>query len=616
MTQVWDLTLGATPLGDDIVRFVVWAPFAKTVSVRIVEDPERVVPMEPGERGYHFAVVDELPAGSLYFYRLDDGKEFPDPASRRQPEGVHGPSAVVDPSFDWDDASWIGMPLPEYILYELHVGSYTSQGTFDAIIPHLKHLADLGVTAIELMPVAQFPGERNWGYDGVYPFAVQESYGGARGLKRLVDACHKQGLAVVLDVVYNHLGPEGNYLQEYGPYFTDRHRNDWGQALNFDGPESDEVRRYFLDNALEWIGEFHVDAFRLDAVDTIVDTSARTFLQELAEAVHERGRSLKRKTYCIAETALNDTRLICPPEQGGYGLDAQWNDEFHHALNVLLTGENRGYYEDYTGLADFVKAFSEGYVYTGQYSRFRRKRYGVSSRDVPASRLVVFRQNHDQVGNRVYGSRHNQMVPFEGLKLAASVVLLSPYIPLLFMGEEYAEKAPFLYFVSHSDPKLIEAVRAGRLEEFSAFNWQQEPPDPQDEATFLRTKLDQSLRKHGQHKKLLGFYKELIKLRTSVPALAAMEKSQMEVVGHEDKNVMFVRRWQETSEVCTVFNFSEDKVTLALAFTGGSWRKLLDSGDRRWDGPGSDVPAKLRIEGEVELTVPATRVVMYTRESD
>jgi maltooligosyltrehalose trehalohydrolase len=615
MTQVWDLSLGARPLGDDLVRFVVWAPFAEKVAVRILEERGRVVPMEAGERGYHFAVVDELPAGSLYFYRLDDGKELPDPASRWQPRGVHGPSAVVDPAFDWDDASWAGRALRDYILYELHVGTYTPEGTFDAIIPHLKELRDLGITALELMPVAQFPGDRNWGYDGVFPFAVQGSYGGPRGLKRLVNACHRQGLAVVLDVVYNHLGPEGNYLREYGPYFTNRYQNAWGQALNFDGADSDQVRRFFIDNALEWITDFHIDAFRLDAVDTIIDNSARTFLQELSETVHERGRSLERAIYCMAESALNDSRLVRPREEGGYGLDAQWNDEFHHALHVLLTGESRGYYEDYGTVADLVKAFGEGYVHTGQYSRFRKKRYGVSSRDVPASRFVVFRQNHDQVGNRVYGSRHSRVVPFEGLKLAASVVLLSPYIPLLFMGEEYGEKAPFLYFVSHSDPALIEAVRAGRLEEFAAFNWPQEPPDPQDEVTFLRTKLDHSLRKRGQHKKLLDFYRELIKLRTGVPALASMSKERMETVGYEEEGVLFVRRWEGKSEVCAVFNLSEDEVTLELPFPSGSWRKLLDSGDRRWDGPGSGIPGKLRVDGEAALTLPATRLVLFAKEN-
>jgi len=615
VTGVWDLSLGAQPLGDGIVRFVVWAPFVNRMAVRIVDEPRRLLPMEPGERGYHHAVVDDREPGCLYLYRLDDEKDLPDPASRSQPQGVHGPSAVVDPSFDWEDDSWSGLPLPNYILYELHVGTYTQEGTFDAVIPHLGELKELGITAVELMPVAQFPGERNWGYDGVYPFAVQESYGGPEGLKRLVNACHRQGLAVVLDVIYNHLGPEGNYLREFGPYFTDRYQTSWGHALNFDGPQSDEVRRFFVDNALYWIMEFHIDAFRLDAVDHIIDHSARTFLQELAETVHGKAQELGRPVYCIAESALNDTRLIRAPSQGGYGLDGQWNDEFHHALHALLTGEQRGYYQDYGSLADLVKAFAEGYVYSGQYSAYRQRRHGMSSRDTPASQFVVFRQNHDQVGNRVYGRRLSRLVPFEGLKLAATVVLLSPYVPLLFMGEEYGEKAPFLYFVSHSDPKLIEAVRTGRMEEFAAFNWQEDPPDPQDETTFRRCKLVHRLKQEGHHATLLDFYRELIRLRKTVPALASMSKEEMEVIGFEEEQVVFLRRWSGDSEVFAAFNFAEDQATLDLPVPPGRWRKLLDSADGRWEGSGPCLPEALRSDGAVAATLAATSVTLFVKEA-
>jgi maltooligosyltrehalose trehalohydrolase len=615
VTGVWDLSLGAQPLGDDLVRFVAWAPFAEKVAVRILGESERLAPMEPGDRGYHHVVADGLQPGSLYVYRLDDEKDLPDPASRSQPQGVHGPSTVVDPSFDWEDDTWSGLPLPNYILYELHVGTYTQEGTFDAVIPHLEELKELGITAVELMPVAQFPGERNWGYDGVCPFAVQESYGGPEGLKRFVNACHRQGLAVVLDVVYNHLGPEGNYLREFGPYFTDRYQTTWGHALNFDGPQSDEVRRFFIDNALYWITEFHVDAFRLDAVDHIIDHSARTFLQELAETLHGKAQELGRPVYCIAESALNDTRLIRAPSQGGYGLDAQWNDEFHHALHTLLTGEQRGYYQDYGSLADLVKAFAEGYVYSGQYSAYRQRRHGMSSRDIPASQFVVFRQNHDQVGNRVYGRRLSRLVPFEGLKLAAAVVLLSPYLPLLFMGEEYGEKAPFLYFVSHSDPELIEAVRAGRMEEFAAFNWQEEPPDPQDETTFQRCKLVHSLKQEGHHATLLDYYRELLRLRKGVPALTRMSKEEMEVIGFEQDQVMFLRRWDGDSEVFAAFNFAEDQAAVDLPVPAGRWRKLLDSADGRWEGPGSSVPETLRSDGEVAAILTATSVTLFAKEA-
>jgi maltooligosyltrehalose trehalohydrolase len=614
VTGVWDLSLGAQPLGDDLVRFVVWAPFADKVAVHILSPADRVAPMEQGERGYWHTVIEDLKPGSLYVYQLDDSKDVPDPASKSQPQGVHGPSAVVDSSFAWEDDSWSGLPLEDYILYELHVGTYTKEGTFEAVIPQLKALSRMGVTAVELMPVAQFPGARNWGYDGVFPFAVQSSYGGHTGLKKLVDACHKQGLAVVLDVVYNHLGPEGNYLREFGPYFTDRYQTTWGDALNFDGPQSDEVRRFFVDNALYWMSEFHIDAFRLDAVDTIIDPSARTFLQELAEALRERSKTLDSPVYTIAESALNDTRLVRPPAQGGYGLDAQWNDEFHHALHTLLTGERRGYYQDFGQMAHLVKAFSEGYVYTGQYSAHRQRRHGMSSSEIPASQFVVFGKNHDQVGNRVYGRRLSRLVPGEALKLAAAAVLLSPYIPLLFMGEEYGEKAPFLYFVSHSDPELIDAVRSGRMEEFAAFNWQVEPPDPQDEATFLRCKLDHRRWRRGRQKKLLEYYRELIRLRRMVPAIARMSKEQLDAIGFEEERVMFLRRWHEESEVFAAFNFAEVTTPIELPVPAGFWRNTLDSASGRWGGPGSSVPRVVDSEGQAKLELAPTSVSLYTRE--
>ena len=441
-------------------------------------------------RGYHEVLVDGVEPGTLYRYRLDGTLERPDPASRCQPEDVHGPSQVVDSHFDWDDSAWCGIPLREYILYELHVGTFTPEGTFEAIIPYLPELKALGITAIELMPIAQFPGQRNWGYDGVYPFAVQHSYGGPDGLKRLVQACHRHGLAVVLDVVYNHLGPDGNYLGDYGPYFTERYKTPWGGALNFDGPYSDEVRRFFIDNALFWVTEFRIDALRLDAVHAILDHSAQPFLQELGLALQARAEHMNRRIYAIAESALNDTRIIRSRELGGYGLDAQWNDDFHHALRVLLTDDRGGYYQDFGELGHLAKAFREGFVYAGDYSAYRRRRHGHSSRHMPAQQFVVFAQNHDQVGNRMFGERLSQLVSLEALKLAASAVLLSPFIPLLFMGEEYGEVAPFQYFISHLDPQLVDAVRRGRREEFAAFAWQGEPPDPQDIATFQRAKLD------------------------------------------------------------------------------------------------------------------------------
>jgi maltooligosyltrehalose trehalohydrolase len=572
--------------------------------------------MDLRERGYFDVVLEDVEPGALYLYRLDGERERPDPASRSQPLGVHGPSQVIDPRFDWQDGAWQGLPLQQYILYELHVGAFTPEGTFEAVIPHLRHLTDLGIMAVELMPVAQFPGSRNWGYDGVYPFAAQNTYGGPPGLKRLVDACHRQGLAVVLDVVHNHLGPEGNYFTDFGPYFTDRYKTPWGPGLNFDGPESDEVRRFFLESALYWIGEFHVDALRPDAIHAILDHSAFPFLEELGEAIHRHADASGRRIYAIPESALNDPRIIRPRESGGFGLDAQWNDDFHHALRTLLTGDRAGYYRDFGEFAQLVKAYREGFVYSGEYSPFRRRRHGVSSRAAPAYQFVVFSHNHDHVGNRMLGERLCHIVSFEDLKLVASLVLLSPFIPLLFMGEEYGETAPFLYFVSHSDPALIEAVRRGRKEEFAAFAWLGEPPDPQAEETFLRSKLNHHLCDEGQHRTLLSFYKELVRLRKDVPALALLSKDHMEVVGLEEDVVLCVRRWSENDEVLSLFCLGRTSAVTRLPVPAGRWRKLLDSSEQRWLGGGGSTPQLLESGGAASVKLNPRSVVSYRREQE
>jgi len=607
--------LGAVYLGDGRCHFLVWAPLVHRVDVHIVSPGELTVPLKKDERGYHRGTVDGVVLGSVYFYRLDNQKERPDPASRLQPRGVYGPSQVVDTDFLWHDSSWSGLPLEDYIIYELHVGTFTPAGTFEAIIPYLDELRGLGVTALELMPVAQFPGDRNWGYDGVYPFAVQDSYGGPNGLRFLIDACHRKGLAVVLDVVYNHLGPEGNYIADFGPYFTDRYKTPWGAALNFDGPHSDEVRRFFIENALYWLTNFHIDALRLDALHAIMDVSAYTFLEELSQAFHREAKALKRKAYLIGESTANDARLIKPPKLGGYGLDAQWNDDFHHSLHTLLTDERNGYYQDFGRIEHLVKAFREGFVYSGQYSRYRQRRHGVSSRDIPAEHFVVFAQNHDQVGNRMLSERLSRLTSFEALKLAAGIVLLSPFIPLLFMGEEYGETAPFPYFVSHSEPELIEAVRKGRREEFTAFQWQGEPPDPQDEATFLASKLNWQLRSDEQHRVLAEFYRELIRLRREIPALACLSKDTVEVKGFEQHKLLFLRRWAKDSEVVMVFNVKKDQASVTLPVSAGHWHKQLDSSDERWRGSGSLIPDQISSNGECDFVCNPWSVVIFIKES-
>ena len=585
-----ELSLGAIYLGEGRCQFCVWAPLAKKVEVHVSHPQDRMLPLQSSERGYHHGILEGIRPGTLYRYRLDGERERPDPASQFQPQGVHGPSQVVDTHFPWDDGTWSGISLQEYIIYELHVGLFTPQGTFEAIIPRLDELKDLGITAIELMPVAQFPGDRNWGYDGAYPFAVQNTYGGPEGLKKLVNACHQREVAVILDVVYNHLGPEGNYLGDFGHYFTDRYRTPWGSAVNFDGADSDEVRRFFIENALYWITEFHIDALRIDAVHAILDFSAQPFLLELGFALHRQADQLNRRIYVIAESALNDIRVIDPPERGGYGLDAQWNDDFHHALHTLLTGEQTGYYQDFGEFQQLVKAFREGFVYSGEYSDYRRRRHGNSSRGIPAQRFVVFSQNHDQVGNRMLGERLSALLSFEALKLAAGAVLLSPFIPLLFMGEEYGEEAPFLYFVSHSDPGLIDAVCHGRKVEFQAFQWQGEPPVPQDPETFLRCKLKWEERHKGKHKVLCTLYRQLIKLRNAIPALNYLSKDNLEVSGMEEERLLLLRRWYNQNQVFCVMNFNTTDITARTSLPKGRWKKIVDSSEKRWQGPGSLIP--------------------------
>jgi maltooligosyltrehalose trehalohydrolase len=584
--------------------FRVWAPERDRVDVKIVAPRERIVPMRREDGGCWRAEVDNIPADGRYYYRIGGDRDRPDPASRFQPEGVHGPSQVYDHSlFSWTDSFWKGLELECLIVYELHTGTFTSQGTFDAIIPRLDALGELGITAIELMPVAQFPGTRNWGYDGVYPFAVQNSYGGPEGLKNLVNACHARGLAVILDVVYNHLGPEGNYLWDFGPYFTDKYKTPWGQAVNFDGPYSDEVRNFFILNALTWITDYHIDALRVDAIHGIFDFSAKHFLQELGEAVHRRADELDRRIFVIPESDLNDARVIAPPDHGGYGLDAQWNDDFHHCLHTLLTGEKSGYYGDFGKTQHLEKALREGFVYSGEYSPFRKRRHGNSSRERPARQFVVFSQNHDQVGNRMRGERLSSLVSFEALKLAAAAVILSPYVPLLFMGEEYGETTPFLYFVSHSDSGLIEAVRKGRKGEFREFDWEGEPPDPQDEQTFLASGIRWDERTTGSHGTLLRFYRHLIALRRSTPALAELERERTAVRDCGAERALAVRRWSRDGKnmVVLLFNFNAGDISCQPPLPNGPWERVLDSSEQMWEGPGTVLPGRVENCGTVSM---------------
>lgn len=612
------MRIGADYLGEGRCKFTVWAPQVEAAAVQIVAPDERLIPMveEPG--GYWRATAEGIEPGTLYFYQLNGDESRPDPAAQFQPEGVHGPSQVVDHGFDWHDQDWVGIPLEDLILYELHVGTFTPEGTFAAIIDRLKDLKALGVNAIELMPIAQFPGNetaeggcayRNWGYDGVYPFAVQNSYGGPEGLKQLVDACHQQGLSVFLDVVYNHFGPEGNYTSRFGPYFTDTYRTPWGSAINFDDAHSPGVRNFFIENALYWLREYHLDGLRLDAIHAIYDLGAKHFLAELAERVAAFSQEQGRQQCLIAESDLNDPCVIRPLELGGHGMDGQWSDDFHHALYTLLTGEQIGYYQDFGACEHLAKAYQDSFVYDWRYSAHRQRFHGNCARDRDPAQFVVCIQNHDQVGNRPFGERLSQLVPFEALKLAAGAVLLSPYTPLLFMGEEYGEEAPFTYFVSHADPDLIAAVRQGRKLEFAEFHAEGEALDPEALDTFLMCKLNWQQHQSGKHQTLWSFYQHLIRLRQTLPALRQRHRQAMATCSDEAQKLVGWRRWSEHQELYCWMNFNSEDVIVKPELLGRSWRKLLESADSQWLGPGSLLPETLA--PAQPLTLRSQSLVLY-----
>jgi len=592
-------------IGDDgQCLFRVWAPDQPTMSVHLLGDDARYIALERTDDGYHAATVAHVSPGTRYRWRFADGHERPDPASRSQPDGVHGPSAVVAPYLRWTDEHWGGIALQDYIIYEIHVGTFTHDGTFDAMIPHLDDLVELGITAIQVMPIAQFPGERNWGYDGVSPYAVQNSYGGPDGFARLVDACHARNLAVVLDVVYNHFGPEGSYLREFGPYFTDKYKTPWGEAVNFDDANSDEVRGFFIRNALYWVDRFHVDALRLDAVHAIADFSAIPFLAELSEAVHEYATRVNRHIYVIGESDLNDVRVIEPRERNGIGLDAQWSDDFHHALHTLLTDEHDGYYSDYGTIDHFVRSLRDGYAYTGDYSPLRRRSHGNPSHHVPGERFVHCTQNHDQIGNRLLGERLSQIVEPAALRLAAGALLLAPYIPLLFMGEDYGETHPFLYFIDHGDPDLVRAVQAGRIAEFASFVTQGTPPDPAAATTFITTKLDRAQAAVGWHAGLRALYRELLRLRRTNPALARLDKNTQEVMGFPGYAIVMQRRWYLDEEVIVLYHFGQEPVDAVIPIPVGTWQMLIDSTDVCWGAEPTTPPvaSSLVITGAATLS--------------
>ncbi|HEY9825663.1 MAG TPA: malto-oligosyltrehalose trehalohydrolase [Stenomitos sp.] len=601
--------IGAHHLGRNDYQFTVWAPFATQVTLKIVAPHPQLIPMQLTGQGY-WQVITPVELQTRYVYVLDGNLEHPDPASQYQPDGVHSASAIVDPTeFVWSDQNWTGFHWPDCIIYEIHVGTFTPEGTFAAVIPRLPRLKELGITALEIMPVAQFSGDRNWGYDGVYPFAVQNSYGGPQGLQQLVNACHEQGIAVILDVVYNHLGPEGNYLTDFGPYLTEKYSCLWGKALNFDDAYSDGVRNYFLENALYWLETFHIDALRLDAIQGIYDLGAKHFLAELADRVEALSTQIGRKLYVTAESDLNDVKVIREQSVGGFGLDAQWCDDFHHALHTLLTGESHDYYQDFGHCADLEKSFREGFVYSGQYSPARQRCHGNSAVGEAGHRLIVCAQNHDQIGNRLFGDRLTQLITFEGLKLAAGCVLLSPYIPLLFMGEEYGEEAPFFYFISHSDADLVAAVRTSKDEEFKKAGFSGKSYDPADLETFHQSTLHWERQHEGKHAVLWRFYQQLIQLRRTHPTLRELDNTSIQTWSSETEKYLVVMRSNASGQTLHLMNFNSQPVSYEVPNPASSWRKTIDSAEHCWQGPGASLPATL--QNSQVVTLAPTSFALY-----
>ncbi|HTR41254.1 MAG TPA: malto-oligosyltrehalose trehalohydrolase [Pseudomonadales bacterium] len=528
--------------------FRVWVPVPKKVELWL---NGKAFPMKQDEEGWWHTEISDAKAGDDYGFILDGDGPFPDPRSPSQPQSVHKPSRVTDcDSFKWTDKKFQSPPLASAIIYELHLGTFTPAGTFLAAIEKLDHLVSLGITHVELMPVVEFSGNHGWGYDGVDLFAPHHAYGTPDDLKTLVDACHARGLAVILDVVYNHLGPAGNYLSKFGPYFTKKFASAWGEGINFDGPESGEVRRFFCDNALMWLRDFHFDGLRLDAVHGIVDTSATHILEQLKLEVEKLSTQAGRHLVLIPESDLNDPRLLWLRERGGYQLDAQWSDDFHHTLHTILTGEHDGYYSDFGTISNLAKALRHAYVYDGEFSTHRRRVHGRSTDGLSGHRFLGYLQNHDQIGNRARGERSSHLMSPKKLKIGAALVMTSPFIPMFFQGEEWAASTPFFYFTDYQEPELAKAVREGRCREFAAFGWKPEDTvDPQAPETFERSKLNWDEIPQSPHADLLEWHKKLIQLRRKDPDLSDGNLERVRT-NYDEQNRWLVMERGSISVIC------------------------------------------------------------------
>jgi maltooligosyltrehalose trehalohydrolase len=608
-------------LGASLVQggatFCLWAPFPESVQLNLLTGARAGLhPLTQKGGGLWVGMVEGVQAGDRYLFRVqgaDRVQDQPDPCSRFQPDGVHGPSQLVDVAgFSFTASSFKLPELQDLVIYELHVGAFTPDGTFDAAISELRSLREMGFTAVEVMPIAQFPGERNWGYDGVYWFAPQASYGGPEGFARFVDAAHVAGLAVILDCVYNHVGPEGNYLWALGPYFTHRYKTPWGVALNYDGPESGYVREMALQNALYWVEDFHIDGVRLDAVQAIVDHSPTHLLRELSDRFEVASRRLGRSLLAIAESDQNDVRLIQQRAEGGYGLSATWSDDFHLALHAVLTGERQGHYRDFGALDQLARAMKQGFAYEGEWSQYYNSPHGTVARREPVEKFVVFVQNHDRVGNRPRGDRLPSLVDPRAARLAQFLLVVGPGTPLFFMGQEYGERSPFFYFTSLGNPELAARVALGRREELHAQGWIGETPDPQDPATYERSKIDRARREEPGYRELARLTHDLLAWRARLPALRDSRRSDVSVDVDERKRLLCLRRGAPGEQLLAMCSFSPEPEMWAGYIPEGRWQLILDAQEEPYRGAGPS-PEMVR-GGFVELSMPPFAARLYRGE--
>lgn len=590
---------------DNICKFIVWAPKLDKIILSLENGGiNEEYEMKKDNFGYWTKEISNIKEGQRYYYKIA-GEKYPDPASKSQPEGVHKASEVV--KLDKLKTKYAGIELSKMIIYEIHVGTFTEKGNFQGIIENIKYLKELGINTVELMPLAQFPGKVNWGYDGVYPFAVQNTYGGLKELQNLIDELHKNNIAIIIDVVYNHLGPEGNYLSKFAPYFNPKYNTPWGSALNFDSEYSYGVRDYFIQNALFWIKELGADGLRLDAVHEIYDKSSVHILSEISENIKKIEKEENRKIVLIAESDLNDTKIINPKMKGGYEIDAQWCDDFHHSIHTFLTSEFKGYYEDFGKFEYIEKTYKEGFVYSGQYSEHRKKYLGKSSKDISPEKIVVCIQNHDQIGNRLFGERLSKLIEFEKLKLAAGALFLSPYTPMIFMGEEYAEKNPFMFFSDYGDENLKEGVKLGRKKEFEYFGWKDEFIDPQSKETYEKSILNKKIEKE-ENKIIFEIYKLLIKLKKD-GYIGKRNRKNIKIKTFENKKIVYIESLNKDKKTFSILNFSNEEISIGKIIPDGKWEKIIDSSSEKWLGKGSNLPKILT--GKLTIKVNSHSFIIY-----